>query len=49
MVREEAQSKSAGESKATLTYHHAPVELRRSVVDTREHEYFSDLGKAERG
>jgi len=27
------------------TYHDAPVELRRSLVDTTEHEYFSDIGK----
>lgn len=27
------------------TYHSAPVELRRSLVDTAEHEYFSDIGK----
>ena len=36
-------------NRVALTYHHAPVELRRSLVDTREHEYFSDLGKTERG
>ncbi len=27
-----------------LTYHNAPVELRSSLVNTAEHEYFSDLG-----
>jgi len=27
------------------TYHDAPVELRRSLVDTTGHEYFSDIGK----
>ena len=27
------------------TYHSAPVELRRSLVDTTGHEYFSDIGK----
>jgi len=27
------------------TYHSAPVELRRSLVNTAEHEYFSDIGK----
>lgn len=32
-----------------LTYQNAPVELRRSMVDTREHEYFSDLGKDDAG
>ncbi len=36
-------------NRVALTYHNAPVELRRSLVDTSEHEYFSDLGKAERG
>lgn len=35
-------------NRVALTYHNAPVELRRSLVDTTEHEYFSDLGKAER-
>jgi GntR family transcriptional regulator len=35
-------------NRVALTYHSAPVELRRSLVDTSEHEYFSDLGKAER-
>ena len=35
-------------NRVALTYHNAPVELRRSLVDTAEHEYFSDLGKAER-
>ena len=28
-----------------LTYHNVPVELRTSLVNTAEHEYFSDLGK----
>ena len=28
-----------------LTYHNLPVELRTSLVNTAEHEYFSDLGK----
>ena len=27
------------------SYHNAPVELRRSLVNTAEHEYFSDIGK----
>jgi GntR family transcriptional regulator len=27
------------------TYHNAPVELRRSLVNTAGHEYFSDIGK----
>jgi len=31
--------------RVAYTYHNAPVELRSSVVDTAEHEYFSDLGK----
>jgi GntR family transcriptional regulator len=34
--------------RVALTYHQAPVELRRSLVDTERHEYFSDLGKPER-
>lgn len=29
-----------------LTYHDRPVELRRSVVNTRRHEYIADLGMA---
>lgn len=32
--------------RTALTYHNAPVELRRSLVNTAQHEYFSDLGKA---
>ena len=32
-------------SRVAFTYHSAPVELRRSLVDTTEHEYFSDIGK----
>jgi GntR family transcriptional regulator len=35
-------------NRVAFTYHSAPVELRRSLVDTSEHEYFSDLGKTER-
>jgi len=35
-------------NRIALTYHDAPVELRRSLVDTVAHEYFSDLGRAER-
>jgi GntR family transcriptional regulator len=31
--------------RTALTYHSAPVELRTSLVNTSEHEYFSDLGK----
>jgi len=31
--------------RVAYTYHSAPVELRRSLVNTAEHEYFSDLGK----
>ncbi len=34
--------------RVALTYHKAPVELRRSLVDTAQHEYFSDLGRDER-
>jgi GntR family transcriptional regulator len=32
-------------ARVALTYHDAPVELRRSLVNTAEHDYFSDLGK----
>jgi GntR family transcriptional regulator len=32
-------------NRVAFTYHSAPVELRRSLVDTTEHEYFSDIGK----
>jgi len=32
-------------NRIAFTYHSAPVELRRSLVDTTEHEYFSDIGK----
>jgi GntR family transcriptional regulator len=32
-------------ARVAYTYHSAPVELRRSLVNTAEHEYFSDLGK----
>lgn len=32
-------------NRTALSYHNAPVELRRSLVDTAEHDYFSDLGK----
>ena len=32
-------------SRSALTYQNAPVELRHSLVNTQEHEYFSDLGK----
>lgn len=31
--------------RTALTYHNVPVELRLSLVNTAEHEYFSDLGK----
>ena len=31
--------------RTALTYHNVPVELRTSLVNTAEHEYFSDLGK----
>ena len=31
--------------RTALTYQNAPVELRVSLVNTAEHEYFSDLGK----
>jgi GntR family transcriptional regulator len=36
-------------NRVALSYHNAPVELRRSLVDTREHEYLSDLGRTEAG
>lgn len=36
-------------NRVALTYHDEPVELRRSLVDTERHEYFSDLMKDERG
>ncbi len=32
-------------NRVALTYHDAPVELRRSLVNTERHEYFSDIGK----
>jgi GntR family transcriptional regulator len=32
-------------NRVAFTYHSAPVELRRSLVDTTAHEYFSDIGK----
>jgi GntR family transcriptional regulator len=32
--------------RTALTYHDLPVELRTSLVNTAEHEYFSDLGKS---
>ena len=32
--------------RTALTYDDAPVELRRSLVNTAEHDYFSDLNKA---
>ena len=31
--------------RTALTYQNVPVELRTSLVNTAEHEYFSDLGK----
>jgi GntR family transcriptional regulator len=31
--------------RTALTYHNVPVELRISLVNTAEHEYFSDLDK----
>ena len=31
--------------RTALTYHNVPVELRTSLVNTAEHEYFSDLDK----
>ncbi|MDA8109310.1 MAG: GntR family transcriptional regulator [Betaproteobacteria bacterium] len=34
-------------NRVALTYHDVPVELRRSLVNTEQHEYFSDLGKDE--
>lgn len=35
-------------NRVALTYHDEPVEMRRSLVDTGQHEYFSDLSKDER-
>ncbi len=32
-------------NRVAFTYHSAPVELRRSLVDTTGHEYFSDIGR----
>jgi GntR family transcriptional regulator len=32
-------------NRVALTYHNTPVEVRRSFVNTAEHEYFSDIGK----
>ncbi len=32
--------------RTALTYHNVPVELRTSLVNTAEHDYFSDLGKS---
>ncbi|MBE0614383.1 MAG: GntR family transcriptional regulator [Burkholderiales bacterium] len=32
-------------NRTALTYHNVPVELRTSLVNTADHEYFSDLGK----
>jgi GntR family transcriptional regulator len=34
-------------NRIALSYHGVPVELRRSLVNTQQHEYFSDLGKGE--
>jgi GntR family transcriptional regulator len=34
-------------SRTALSYDDAPVELRESLVNTAEHDYFSDLGKPE--
>lgn len=34
-------------NRVALTYHDVPVELRRSLVNTERHEYYSDLGKDE--
>jgi len=36
-------------NRVALSYHNAPVELRRSLVDTRGHEYLSDLGRSNAG
>ena len=32
-------------NRTALSYHDVPVEVRRSLVNTDKHEYFSDLGK----
>ena len=36
-------------NRIALSYHNAPVELRRSLVNTAAHEYLSELGRSERG
>ena len=33
-------------NRTALTYHNVPVELRKSLVNTARHEYFSELGKS---
>ena len=32
-------------NRTAMTYHNTPVELRKSLVNTAEHEYWSDFGK----
>jgi len=32
-------------NRTAVTYHNTPVELRRSLVNTAQHEYWSELGK----
>jgi GntR family transcriptional regulator len=34
-------------NRTALSYHSSPVELRRSLVNTAQHEYLSDVGKAQ--
>jgi len=34
-------------NRTAMSYHNTPVELRRSLVNTAEHEYWNDLGKAD--
>ncbi len=35
-------------NRTAMTYHNTPVELRRSVVNTKGHEYWNELGKIDR-
>ncbi len=35
-------------NRMAMTYHNTPVELRRSLVNTRGHEYWNELGKLDR-
>ncbi len=35
-------------NRTAMTYHNTPVELRRSLVNTKAHEYWNELGKLDR-